>query len=175
MQKGLVCKIYLNKIFPIILIMLIVGFTINLNNAYAEENETIEIDVKYTNGDIADFNSMKILVYQDFQKEPIIEKKLSSNPDFISVSENHRYKIEVYADGMYGDVGYIQLDDKPVKIEISIPLSGGVQFQVFYKNGETPIKDATVVLKTHDNSELRRALTNDDGETTRYWIQSTTL
>jgi len=94
-QKGLVCKIYLNRIFSIFVIMLIVGFTINLNTAYAEENETIEIDVKYTNGDIADFNSMKILVYQDFQKEPILEKKLISNPDFISVSENHRYKIGV--------------------------------------------------------------------------------
>jgi len=155
--------------------MLMVVFTINLNNVYAEETETIEVEIKYTNGDIVDFNSIKILVYQDFQKEPILEKKLTSNPNFISVSENHRYKIEVYVDGMYADVGYIQLDDRQSKIEISIPLSGGIQFQVFYKNGETPIKGATVVLKTHENSELRRALTNDDGETMRYWIQSTTL
>ena len=154
--------------------MFILGFVIYFDNSYAEETETIEVEVKYTNGDIADYNSMKIIVYQDFQKEPILEKKLSSNSDFITVAENHRYKIEVYADGMYADVGYIQLNDKPEKITINIPLSGGLQFQIFYKNGDVPIKDATVVLKSFDNSELRRGITNDDGETARYWIQSTT-
>jgi len=156
------------------LIIFILGFTIYFDNAYAEENKTIEVKVKYTNGDVADFNSMKFLVYQDFQNEPILEKKLSANPDFITVAENHRYKIEVYADGIYADVGYVQLNDKPSKIEITVPLSGGLQFSVFYKNGEVPIEGATVVLKSHDNSELKRGITNDEGETPRYWIQSTT-
>ena len=154
--------------------MFILGFAIYFDSTYAEENETIEIEVKYTNGDIADYNSMRIIVYQDFQKDPILENNLTSNSNFILVPENHRYKIEVYADEMYADVGYVQLKDKPEKITINIPLSGGLQFQIFYKNGQVPIKDATVVLKSPDNSELRRAITNSDGETTRYWIQSTT-
>ncbi|QLH02902.1 hypothetical protein C5F47_04735 [Nitrosopumilus cobalaminigenes] len=165
----------MNVIFLVSLIALFLSFSISVQNSYAEENETIEVEVKYTNGDIADFNSMKILVYQDFEKEVFLEKKLTSNPDFISVPENHRYKIEVYADGVYGDVEYIQLEDKSEKINIDIPLSGGLQFNVFYKNGETPIEGATVILKSHDNSELRRGLTNDEGNTMRYWIQSTHL
>ncbi|MGY5147690.1 MAG: polysaccharide deacetylase family protein [Candidatus Nitrosopumilus sp. bin_7KS] len=174
MQKELEFKIELKKVLPIFIMMFVLGFTIYFENSYAEEKETIEIEVKYTNGDIVDYNSIKIVVYQDFQKDPILEKKLSSNSDFISVEENHRYKIEVYADGMYADVGYVQVNDKPVKITMNIPLSGGLQFQIFYKNGQVPIKDATVVLKSFNNSELRRAITNDDGETVRYWVQSTT-
>jgi peptidoglycan/xylan/chitin deacetylase (PgdA/CDA1 family) len=173
-QKELGYEIELKKVFPTLIIIFILGFTIYFDNSYGEETETIEIEVKYTNGDIADYNSMKIIVYQDFQKEPILEKKFNSNSNFITVAENHRYKIEVYADEMYADVGYIQLKDKPEKITIYIPLSGGLQFQIFYKNGQVPIKNATVVLKSIDNSELRRGITNGDGETPRYWIQSTT-
>ncbi|MGY5144111.1 MAG: polysaccharide deacetylase family protein [Candidatus Nitrosopumilus sp. bin_32a] len=165
----------MNKISSVFLFIFMIGIVICFQNVYAEENQTIEIDVKYTNGDLADYSSMKILVYQDFQKEPILENKLSSNSDFIIVPINHRYKIEVYADGMYADVGYVQLKDNPEKITINIPLSGGLQFQIFYKNGEIPIRGATVVLKSNDNSELRRTTTNDDGETARYWLQSTTL
>ncbi|MCV0400616.1 MAG: polysaccharide deacetylase family protein [Nitrosopumilus sp.] len=164
----------LDKYITIFIILALSISLISTNNVSAEENQTIEIEVKYTNGDIVDFNSMKVVVYQDFEKEPFLENKLSSNPDFILVPENHRYKIEVYVDGMYADVGYVKLETKPVKEEITIPLSGGLQFSVFYENGETPIKGATVILKTHDNSELRRGITNDEGNTVRYWIQSTT-
>ena len=165
----------MNRIFLVSLIVIFLGFSIYVQESYGEDNEAIEIEIEYTNGDIADFNAMKILVYQDFDKEVFLEQKLSSNPDFILVPENHRYKIEVYADGIYGDVGYVQLDNEPEKLNIDIPLSGGLQLNVFYKNGEIPIKDATVILKSHDNSELRRGLTNDDGNTIRYWIQSTHL
>ena len=52
-------------------------------------------------------------------------------------------------------------------------MSAGLQFEIFYKDGQTPIKGATVVLKSQDNSEWARSITNDQGETTRHWIQST--
>ena len=39
----------------------------------------------------------------------------------------------------------------------------------------TPIEDATYSHKSNENTELRRTLTNDNGETqARFWIQSTT-
>ncbi|MCV0430045.1 polysaccharide deacetylase family protein [Nitrosopumilus sp.] len=139
----------------------------------AEELEKIEVEIKYTNGDRADHSEIKLLVYQDFNKEVFLEKKLESNPDVIMVPENHRYKIEVFVNGIYADVEYVQLDNTSKKIQINIPLSGGLKINVFYEDGETPIEDARVVIKTFDNAELRQGITNKMGETLRYWIQST--
>jgi len=162
----------LNKI--LVLFIIIVTLIISFENVYAEELETIEVEVKYFNGDRADFTGMKLLVYQDFDQSIFLEKKLEGNPDYITLPINHKYKIEVYANGIYANIAYIQSENFPKKINIDIPLAGGLQFEIFYKNGQTPIKGATVVLKSYDNSELRRGTTNDQGETLRYWIQSTT-
>ncbi|MCH7647136.1 MAG: polysaccharide deacetylase family protein [Thaumarchaeota archaeon] len=152
---------------------LVLLFIIIPNNAYGQESEIIELEIKYTNGDRADFRGMSIIVYQDFDKSSILEKKIESNPDFITLPENHRYKIEVYAYGMYVDVAYIQSESISKKLTITIPLSGGLQFEIFYKGGEIPIDKASVVLKSRDNSELGRGLTNDQGETIRFWINPT--
>ncbi|WP_371504934.1 polysaccharide deacetylase family protein [Nitrosopumilus adriaticus] len=164
----------MNKVIIFSIIFSVLLSVNYVDSALAEESETIEVEIKYTNGDRADFNGMKLIVYQDFNKEPLLEKNMSSNPDVITVPENHRYKIEVYTNGVFGDVEYIQLGNTSKKVVISIPISGGIQFEVFYKNGETPIEGATLILKSPDNSELARDVTNDLGETTRYWIQSTT-
>ncbi|MBT8251521.1 MAG: DUF2334 domain-containing protein, partial [Nitrosopumilus sp.] len=160
----------LNQLLVIIFTVIILG--ISVEEGFAEE--TIQVEIKYTNGDIADFNAMKIIVYQNFDEIPFIEKKLSSNPDSITIDANNRYKIEVYANGMYSDVGYIQPNNKLDKIDITIPLSGGVNFEVYYKDGKTPIKNAKVVLKSNNNEIWGDALTNDQGETRRFWLQSTT-
>ena len=140
-------------------------------NVYAEE--TIKVEIKYTNGDRADFNGIKLLVYQDFDKSVFLEKSLENNPDVITVPENHRYKIKVYANGMYADVVYVQVNDKSEEITINIPLSGGLKFNIFYKDGQIPIEGARIVIKSNDNTEWRQGITNKQGETLRYWIQST--
>ncbi|MFB5613314.1 MAG: hypothetical protein ACE5RL_08440, partial [Nitrosarchaeum sp.] len=121
---------------------------ISFSGVYAEESQTVEIEVKYTNDDRADFSGMEIRVYQDFDKSVFLKKTLENNPDTITVPQNHRYKIEVYANGMYGDVGYIQVNDKPEKLVIGIPLSGGLKLNVFYDDGYTPLKDARIVIKS---------------------------
>ena len=163
----------INKILVAILITSFLIY-VTVEDVFAEELQTIQLEVKYTNGDIADHGGMKILVYQDFDKTPILEKNLESNPDFITVPENHRYKIEVFANGMYAGVDYVQSLTDLAELEIGIPLSGGLKFNVFYDDGETPIEGATLVIKSNDNTEWRRAITNSQGETLRYWIQSTT-
>jgi len=159
------------KIGMILLIMTIV-FTINLG--YSQESGIVQIEVKYTNGDRADFYGMSLIIYQDYNKQPILKKEMVNNPDSVSLPKDHRYKIEVYANGMYGDVGYVDLNSNQEKINITIPLSGGLQFNVFYKDGQTPIKSATVSIKSHDGTQWRLGKTNDQGDTIRYWIQSTT-
>ncbi|MFB5609700.1 MAG: polysaccharide deacetylase family protein, partial [Nitrosarchaeum sp.] len=102
------------------------------------------------------------------------KKEMISNPETISLPKGHTYKIEVYVNGIYGDVGYIDLKTNQEKININIPLSGGLQFNVFYKDGKTPISGATVSIKSYDGTQLRVGKTNEQGDTLRYWIQSTT-
>ncbi len=163
-----------SNIIKIGIIVLIVSLMIPVNSIYSQESETIQVEVKYTNGDLADFYGMSIVIYQDYSKIPILKKEMESNPEYISLPKDHKYKIEVYANGMYGDVGYIDLKNNQEKINISIPLSGGIQFNVFYKDGQTPIKGATVSIKSHDGSQWKLGKTNDQGDTLRYWIQATT-
>ncbi|QDI88133.1 hypothetical protein Nisw_00605 [Candidatus Nitrosopumilus sp. SW] len=151
--------------------LLLFGF----DNANAENSQTIQVEVKYTNGDRADFYGMSLVVYQDSSKEVFLEKQLENNPDIIAVPENHKYKIEIYANGMYAGVGYVQLDDTSKEIIINIPLSGGLKVDVFYEGGEIPIEGARVVIKSSDNTEWRQGITNNQGETLRFWIQSTTI
>ena len=167
----------LNKKFNVIkigMILLIMTIVFPINLGYSQESGIVQIEVKYTNGDRADFYGMSLIIYQDYNKQPILKKEMVNNPDSISLPKDHRYKIEVYANGMYGDVGYVDLNSNQEKINITIPLSGGLQFNVFYKDGQTPIKSATVSIKSHDGTQWRLGKTNDQGDTIRYWIQSTT-
>jgi len=164
-------KISITKIGMIVLVILLI---IPSNSVYSQESRTIQVEVKYTNGDLADFYGMNLVVYQDYNSVPILKKDIENNPDSISLPKDHRYKIEVYANGMYGDVGYVDLNNNQEKINISIPLSGGLQFNIFYKDGQTPINGATVSIKSYDGTQWRLGKTNDQGDTIRYWIQSTT-
>ena len=173
MQNELEYNMKFTKIESLLIIITVLIVGISFENSYAEK--IIPMEIKYTNGDIADFSAMRIIVYQDLDKTPIIEKKLSSNPVNITIEENHRYKIEVYANGMYADVGYIQSNFNSDKLDITIPLSGGVNFEVYYEDGQTPIKNANIVLKSQDNEIWGETITNDQGETRRFWIQSTIL
>ncbi len=167
----------LNKNFSIGkigMIVLVMSLIIPVNSVYPQESRTVQVEVNYTNGDSADFYGMSLVIYQDYGNMPILKKEMGNNPDSISLPKDHKYKIEVYANGMYGDVGYVDLKSNQEKINIDIPLSGGLQFNVFYKDGQTPIKGATVSVKSHDGTQWRLGKTNDQGDTIRYWIQSTT-
>ena len=165
------------KIIESIVLFALVTFVliISYDYAYAEESQTVEVLIKYRNGDVADYNGMKLLVYQDFDKSVFLEKQLESNPYFITVPENHKYKIEVYANGVYAGVEFIQVNTNSEEIEFRIPLSGGVKFDIFYEDGFTPIEGVRVVIKSNDNTEWKQGITNKQGETLRFWIQSTTL
>ena len=61
------------------------------------------------------------------------------------------------------------------KLDINIPLPGGLKFNVFFEDGETPLHNAVVVIKSQDGEEQRIGNTNENGNTMRYWLQSTSL
>lgn len=164
-----------DNIFIFSLVAVIISISIFLEYSYAEETQPLQIEIKYTNGDRIDAYQTKYIIYQDDEKSPYLEKTLDTNPETIMLPENHQYKIEVYVNGMYSEVGYIQLQNQQEKLDIHIPLPGGLKFNVFYEDGETPIEDATVIIKSQDEQQQRIGKTNENGETMRYWLQSTTV
>ncbi|WP_299293249.1 polysaccharide deacetylase family protein [Nitrosopumilus sp.] len=151
-------------------------FLIAISNSFvfAEEIGQLELEVHSTNGDIVDHSSMKFVIYQDFEQVPFLTTDANANPSIVEVPINHNYKVEVYVNDIYASVDYIEFNEQSEKLNISIPLSAGLKIKVYYDDGLTPIDDATVVIKSNENTELRRTLTNDSGETQRFWIQSTT-
>ncbi|TLX82092.1 MAG: hypothetical protein E6L00_04695 [Thaumarchaeota archaeon] len=94
---------------------------------YADQGTgSIEIDVRYTNHDRADYYSMAVKVYQDFSTIPYKDiSSLSANPyNIVSLPVGHKYKIEVYANGMYASTGYVDLQNAHDSLDITIPLPG---------------------------------------------------
>ena len=162
-------------IFKILAFFVLFSIAFSFNHAYAEESQSLQIEVKYTNGDRIDAYQTNYKIYQDSDKNPFLEKQLESNPETVSLPKDHRYKVEVFVNGMFSEVGYIDLKENSEKLEIKIPLPGGLKFNVFFEDGETPIEDATIIIKSHDGKEQKVGKTDDLGQTMRYWLQSTNL
>ena len=160
----------------VVMVVLVLGLSSFTTTSYSESDTgSIEVEVKYTNTDRVDFNGMKFVVYQDFDKEPFLLQGATSNPYTIdSLPIGHKYKVEVYVNSMYGAVAY-DLQTNEDKVELTIPLSGGLRIYVTYENGEKPFSGATVLIRSHDGKQWREGSTNDDGKTFRFWIQSTGL
>jgi len=154
-----------------ILFLIIIPVTL----AYSEESEKLKIEIKYTNGDRIDTYQTNYVIYQDHDNAPFIEKNLENNPEYIDLPKGHQYKVEVFVNGIFSEVGFVELQNDPEKLDISIPLSGGLKFNVVFEDGETPIENATVVIKSNDGGEQRIGNTNEQGDTMRYWLQSTVL
>jgi len=162
----------MNRIRITCLIGIFVISALSFPYVFAESGD-IQVEIKYTNGDRADFNGLKLVIYQDNDKMPILQKMMERNPEVISLPVNHRYKVEVFGNGMYADVGYVELKDSFEKLVIHTPLTGGLKFIIFYDDGQKPIQDARIIIKSYDGEEWRSGKTNTNGETLRYWIQPT--
>jgi hypothetical protein len=155
--------------------MVIFSLVVPYGSSYSEELETLQVEIKYTNGDRIDAYQTKYVVYQDNEKTPILEKNLDTNPVSILLPQDHRYKVEVFVNGIFSEIGYVELKDEPEKLDINIPLPGGLKFNVFFEDGETPLQNAVVVIKSQDGEEQKIGNTNENGNTMRYWLQSTSL
>jgi len=164
-----------SKIYQICTIAIISSLFISIGSSFAEELETLQIEIKYTNGDRIDTYQTKYVVYQDHEKIPFFEKKLDSNPETIILPKDHKYKVEIFVNGMFSEVGYVELQNESKKLDITIPLPGGLKFNVFFDDGESPIDAAVIVIKSQDGEKQRIGNTNEQGDTLRYWLQSTTL
>ncbi len=123
-------------------------------SSYSEESETLQREIKNTLGDRIAAYQTNYIIYQDYETTSILEKKLESNPESITLPKDHRYKVEVYVNGMLSEVEFVDLN-KSEKLDITIPLSGGLKFNVFFEDGETPIDNATVIIKSQDGQQQK--------------------
>jgi len=139
------------------------------------ETGSIEIVLKYTNGDYVPPSEITLFLYQDKNSNPYLEELITSNPVILtSLPLQHRYDVEIFINGMFAGQSFVEFEVNEateVSQEIVVPLSGGLRLQVLYNDNETPIKGAAVSIKSSDGKEWRKAITITDGKTPRFWIQ----
>ena len=159
------------NIIPIFILILLVPLA-----SYGQQTGTLEIDLKSMSGEMADYHGMALKIYQNNEKTPFkIISSLSGNPYRISLPVGYQYKIEVYANSMYANVGYVNLQNNDEKLELAIPNPGSVLFTAVYNDDNTPINNATVVVKSSNGTYeyWTPSVTNEDGNTIRFWLQPT--
>ena len=143
----------LTPIFKVSALAVILSLLVPLGSAYSEGLATLQMEIKYTNGDRAGAYQTNYVVYQDNGKSPFLEKNLETNPGSISLPQDHRYKVEVFVNDMFSGVGYAELKNEQEKLDINIPLPGGLKFNVFFEDGETPMDNVIVKIKSNDGNE----------------------
>ena len=143
-----------SKVFNLCAFLILLSIVVPISSAYSEESEKLQIEIKYLNGDRIDTYQAKYVIYQDHDKTPILEKNLETNPDHITLPNNHQYKVEVFVNGIFSEVGFLELHNDPEKLNIDIPLSGGLKFNVFFADGETPMENVVVMIKSQRHFPL---------------------
>jgi len=143
-------------------------------NGYSEEFGAIEIQVKDWTGDLIDPSDTKIIIYQD--KNSVFKTvQLSTNPIIIEeIPQEHNYSFEVIRHGIHIDTSNsILLNSNLEKTVLTIPPVGGIKFKIFYNDGYTQIPNAKIIVRSTDNAPIISTFTNTEGQTQRYWLQST--
>lgn len=159
------------KIIPVFVLILLVPLT-----SYGQQTGTLEIDLKTMSGEMTDYHGMILKIYQNNGKIPFVTiDSLQGNPYKISLPVGYQYKVEVYANSMYANVGYVDLQDSNEKIDLVMPNSGSVLFTAVYNDGTTPIDNATVMVKSGNGTYeyWTPSATNEDGSTIRFWLEPT--
>jgi peptidoglycan/xylan/chitin deacetylase (PgdA/CDA1 family) len=137
---------------------------------------TIEVFIKNQNNDRLFPQGAAIKVFKDMESAPMQEiPTLDKNPFTLSSLEvGHRYRVEVYVNNMYADVGFVDLKKNTANLEITIKNMGGMRLNVFYKDAETPLAGASVVIKSHDGKSWHSSETDQNGNSIRAWLYPST-
>ncbi len=146
---------------------------ITIPQAFAQEKTgSIDVFVKNTNGDRVAPVGMSIKIFKDLESKPLKEiNPLEQNP--ISISSlplGHRYKIEIYANSMYSDVGFVDLQKNQEKVDLTIKNAGGLRLNVFYNDAQTPLDNVRVLVRSHDGKLWDSTQTDALGQTERAWL-----
>ena len=140
----------------------------------SDQTGSIQVNVLFNRGQRLSAYGVVLNVFQDTNQTAMKVIQPASFPVNIdSLPISHKYKIDVYRLGMYAASEYVNLSDSFEKINISIPLDGGITFTVFYNDGTTPIEGINISLESPDGKEWARSNTDDQGRSYRFWLQTT--
>lgn len=142
-----------------------------------QDTGSIIVTLAYVGGDRAYSSNMALKVYQDVNSTVYRDvESIPENPfDITSLPLGHKYKIEVYANGMFSNVGYVDLRKTSQTLTLNLPLPGGLRPSIFYNDGYTPIFNATVNIKSQDGKTWATSFTDSRGATLRFWLEPSML
>ena len=142
-----------------------------------QDTGSITVTLAYVGGDRAYSSTMALKVYQDMNQTVYRDmESIPENPfNITSLPLGHNYKIEVYANGMFSNVGYVDLQKTSQTLTLNLPLPGGLQPSIFYNDGYTPIFNATVNVRSQDNKTWATSFTDSHGTTLRFWLEPSIL
>lgn len=155
---------------------LILLFLVPYVASYAEPTQgVLLVDVKSWGNERPSHHGLTLKIYNNTSDIPL-EIAPSSNPYEITLPLGQRYKVEVYAGGMYADVDFVDLKQNQ-KVELIIPIPGSILFTATYSDGAIPLEGASVFLHSADGSYKywMNSTTDRSGNTVRFWVQPTTL
>ncbi|MEK0364858.1 MAG: pentapeptide repeat-containing protein [Nitrosopumilus sp.] len=172
-QKGLdSMKNKLKFLLPSLLVFFIIISSASLSFAQ-EDTGSIDVIIRYNTFDKIDTYAAVLKVYQDNNKDPFVVIRFpESNPIMIdSLPLGHKYKVEVYVNGMLAGSEKIDVNGNE-EMEIIIPTSGGMIFRAVYNDGSTAIVGATISIFSDDTQLWVQDTTDTTGKTMRFWLQS---
>ena len=140
-----------------------------------EDTKSVELEIKSQLGDRLDTYQTVLKIYQDNNETPfrIIEFP-HSNPFLIEgLPTGHTYYIDVIVTGMLIDT--IKINEDEYEAISLIPAQGGMTFTVLYDDGQTPIDNAKIVIKSNNGKTWQQDVVEEDGKSKRFWIQSNNL
>lgn len=158
-------------IVGVLLLLLLIPST----KSHAEEPiGSLQVNMKSTTGEMADYHGMVLKIYSDKDQTPITIQP-TNNPFDVPLPLNHRYKVEAYASSMYCDVDFVEMTTKNQQVELSIPIPGSIRLTALYSDDGMPIQGALVSLHSLDNTYKfwTNSTTDPDGNTMRFWLQPT--
>lgn len=161
-----------NMILAVTLILLLPLIALMPAVTNAQSEGTLDVFIKSENGDRVAPGALSMKVFRGLDTSPLQEfASVVENPTKVgSLQVGQRYKIEIYMNSMYAGVGFIDLKTQHDKIDITIKNTGGLRLNLFYKDGQTPLQNAGVSIKSHDGRIWSHSETDANGNTLRVWL-----
>ena len=141
---------------------------------YVEPNGSLTMNVQYPSGDPVNARMLSMKIYRDFDTKPYMElPTISENPYTVTLPMYHQYKIQTLVNDMLSSVNLATLDNKNQNTDVNIPWGGTIITSVYFHDGQTPISDANISIRSQDNKTRAMGVTDSDGSVTRFSLPST--
>lgn len=132
---------------------------------------SIDVRVERPDGDVVGKDELSDRVVWQDQKsgDPYLAREDPGDGKFQvgNLPPGHDYLVEAYVDDMLvGDTGWISVGDGSQKdASFTTPKEGRLTVEAYYKDGKTPLPDATVTVESHLGTAWREDTTGDQGAT----------